>query len=53
MFRRNARARVIDGLEADVITLALAYDVDAIAKGGLIRRRTQIERPRGFDPPWW
>ena len=28
---------VIDGLEADVVTLALAYDVDAIAKAGLIR----------------
>jgi sulfate transport system substrate-binding protein len=27
---------VIDGLEADVVTLALAYDVDAISKAGLI-----------------
>src|SRR5262249_25999428 len=26
-----------DGLEADVVTLGLAYDVDAIAKAGLIR----------------
>ena len=33
---KQARA-VIDGLEADVVTLALAYDVDAIAKAGLIR----------------
>ncbi len=32
----QARA-VIDGLEADVVTLALAYDVDAIAKSGLIQ----------------
>jgi sulfate/thiosulfate transport system substrate-binding protein len=32
----QARA-VIDGLEADVVTLALAYDVDAIAKAGLIQ----------------
>jgi sulfate/thiosulfate-binding protein len=32
---KQARA-VIDGLEADVVTLALAYDVDAIAKQGLI-----------------
>lgn len=32
---KQARA-VIDGLEADVVTLALAYDVDAIAKTGLI-----------------
>ncbi len=28
---------VIDGLEADVVTLALAYDIDAIAKAGLIK----------------
>src|SRR5687768_3712978 len=32
---KQARA-VIDGLEADVVTLALAYDIDAIAKAGLI-----------------
>jgi sulfate/thiosulfate-binding protein len=31
----QARA-VIDGLEADVVTLALAYDLDAIQKAGLI-----------------
>jgi sulfate/thiosulfate transport system substrate-binding protein len=36
---KQARS-VIDGLEADVVTLALAYDVDAIAKQGLI------------DPKW-
>ena len=29
---------VIDGLEADVVTLALAYDVEAISKAGLITR---------------
>lgn len=28
---------VIDGLEADVVTLALAYDIDAIAEKGLLR----------------
>ncbi len=33
---KQARA-VIDGLEADVVTLALAYDVDAIEKAGLVR----------------
>jgi sulfate/thiosulfate transport system substrate-binding protein len=33
---KQARA-VIDGLEADVVTLALAYDIDAIAKAGLIQ----------------
>ena len=27
---------MIDGLEADVVTLALAYDIDAIAQAGLI-----------------
>jgi len=32
---KQARA-VIDGLEADVVTLGLAYDVDAVAKAGLI-----------------
>jgi len=32
---KQARA-VIDGLEADVVTLALAYDIDAISKAGLI-----------------
>ena len=34
----QARA-VIDGLQADVVTLALAYDIDAIAGKGLISRR--------------
>jgi sulfate/thiosulfate transport system substrate-binding protein len=32
---KQARS-VIDGLEADVVTLALAYDIDEIAKSGLI-----------------
>ncbi len=32
---KQARA-VIDGLEADVVTLALAYDVDAIAQSGAL-----------------
>jgi sulfate/thiosulfate transport system substrate-binding protein len=32
---KQARA-VIDGLEADVVTLGLAYDIDAIAKAGLL-----------------
>ena len=31
---KHARA-VVDGLEADVVSLALAYDVDAVAKAGL------------------
>src|SRR5450830_1667166 len=32
---------VIDGLEADVVTLALAYDIDAIAERGLINKDWQ------------
>ena len=32
---KQARA-VVDGLEADVVTLALAYDIDAVSKSGLI-----------------
>src|SRR5664279_3735802 len=32
---QQARA-VIEGLEADVVTLALAYDIDQIAKAGLV-----------------
>jgi sulfate/thiosulfate transport system substrate-binding protein len=37
---KQARA-VLDGLEADVVTLALAYDIDAIAEGGLVPRDWQ------------
>lgn len=33
---KQARS-VIDGLEADVVTLALAYDIDAIADKGLLK----------------
>jgi sulfate/thiosulfate transport system substrate-binding protein len=37
---------VIDGLEADVVTLALAYDVDAIAeKSGRLARDWQRRLP--------
>jgi sulfate transport system substrate-binding protein len=32
---------VIDGLEADVVTLALAYDIDAIADKGLLNKDWQ------------
>src|ERR1041385_151128 len=32
---KQARS-VIDGQEADVVTLALAYDIDAIAEAGLL-----------------
>ncbi|MCY0915497.1 sulfate ABC transporter substrate-binding protein [Massilia sp. H27-R4] len=37
---KQARA-VIDGLEADVVTLALAYDIDAIAERGSISPQWQ------------
>ena len=33
---KQARA-VIDGIEADVVTLALAYDIDEIAKLAIIK----------------
>jgi sulfate/thiosulfate transport system substrate-binding protein len=45
----QARA-VIDGLEADVVTLALAYDVDAIAKAGLIREGWSSRLPHNSAP---
>ncbi|MEO8206359.1 MAG: sulfate ABC transporter substrate-binding protein, partial [Chthoniobacterales bacterium] len=37
---KQARS-VIDGLQADVVTLALAYDIDAIAKSGLLPKDWQ------------
>jgi sulfate/thiosulfate-binding protein len=46
---KQARA-VIDGLAADVVTLALAYDVDAIAQSGLIAPGWQKELPRNSCP---
>lgn len=46
---KQARA-VIDGLEADVVTLALAYDVDAIAKSGLIAADWQKRLPENSAP---
>ncbi len=46
---KQARA-VIDGLEADVVTLALAYDVDALAKGGLIAPGWEKRLPRNATP---
>ena len=46
---KQARS-VIDGLDADVVTLALAYDVDAIAKAGLIREDWQSRLPDNSAP---
>ena len=47
----GAQARaVIDGLAADVVTLALAYDVDAIADRGLIAPDWQQRLPQNSSP---
>jgi sulfate/thiosulfate-binding protein len=46
---KQARA-VIDGLQADVVTLALAYDVDAIAERGLIAKDWQKKLPENAAP---
>jgi sulfate/thiosulfate transport system substrate-binding protein len=45
----QARA-VIDGLQADVVTLALAYDVDAVAAKGLIPADWQQRLPLNASP---
>jgi len=47
---KQARA-IIDGLDADVATLALAYDIDALyQKGGLISRNWQSKLPLNSAP---
>jgi len=47
---KQARA-VIDGLEADVVTLALGYDIDAIAdKSGQIAKDWQKRLPENSTP---
>jgi sulfate/thiosulfate-binding protein len=47
---KQARS-VIDGLEADVVTLALAYDIDALAlQGGLIPANWQSRLPNNSTP---
>jgi sulfate/thiosulfate transport system substrate-binding protein len=45
----QARA-VIDGLEADVVTLALAYDIDAVQQSGLINPGWQKRLPQNSSP---
>ena len=45
----QARA-VIDGLQADVVTLALAYDIDAIAGKGLLSADWQKRLPQNASP---
>jgi sulfate transport system substrate-binding protein len=46
---KQARA-VADGLEADVVTLALAYDIDALAESGLLPREWQRRLPGNSAP---
>jgi sulfate/thiosulfate transport system substrate-binding protein len=47
---KQARS-VIDGLEADVVTLALAYDIDSIAeKGNLLPKGWQKRLPNNSSP---
>lgn len=47
---RQARS-VIDGLQADVVTLALAYDIDAIAeRGRLLPKDWQKRLPHNSSP---
>jgi hypothetical protein len=47
----GAQARsVIDGLQADVVTLALAYDIDAIAGKGMIAPDWQKRLPSNASP---
>ncbi|REJ25688.1 MAG: sulfate transporter subunit [Bacillaceae bacterium] len=46
---KQARS-VIDGLEADVVTLALAYDIDAIADTGLIEKNWQQRLDKNSSP---
>jgi len=47
----GAQARaVIDGLDADVVTLALAYDIDAVAQSGLTSAGWQKRLPQNSSP---
>ncbi len=47
---KQARA-VVDGLEADVVTLALAYDIDILfKKGGLLSQQWQSRLPHRSAP---
>jgi sulfate transport system substrate-binding protein len=46
---KQARS-VIDGLEADVATLGLAYDIDALAEHGLLAPNWQARLPHNSSP---
>ncbi|HTJ95854.1 MAG TPA: extracellular solute-binding protein, partial [Rhodocyclaceae bacterium] len=46
---KQARA-VLDGLEADVVTLALGYDIDVLAEKGLVAKDYQKKLPYNASP---
>jgi sulfate transport system substrate-binding protein len=46
---KQARA-VLDGLDADVVTLALAYDIDVLQDKGLIAHNWQLRLPNNASP---
>ena len=46
---RQARA-VIDGLEADVVTLALGHDIDVLAEAGLVAKNWREALPARAAP---
>lgn len=46
---KQARS-VIDGLDADIVTLALGYDIDAIADAGLLPKDWQSRLPNNSAP---
>ncbi|MBP7669917.1 MAG: sulfate ABC transporter substrate-binding protein [Ferrovibrio sp.] len=46
---KQARS-VIDGLDADVLTLALAYDIDAVAQHGLVAKDWAKKFPDNASP---
>lgn len=48
---KQARA-VIDGLEADVVTMNSPLDIDAIAASGLLAKDWQTRFPQASSPSW-
>lgn len=46
---KQARS-VIDGLDADIVTLALGYDIDAIADAGALAKNWQSRLPNNSSP---
>ncbi|MEV2370430.1 sulfate ABC transporter substrate-binding protein [Paenibacillus larvae] len=46
---KQARS-VVDGLQADVVTLALAYDIDSLQKAGLIQDKWQTKLENNSTP---